>query len=430
MKNVLKAVVVLGMVFFYTGAMTSCREKTEEEEKDKKIGIKLNKPFTVWETGWSGEKITQFSITFTKTGYELIPPGQIGTEEGKVTYFIDYTCKNLGPRQGNLSFSRNELRVDEGYIYPGYSSNGALLDPGGQGKGRLEFQIPPDTVPVEATGISFSLSLPRLAISESEAEIVTVADRDLQVDRCYLTGFGKNPSLHLEYKNISGKNLEIKIAIEWRDNNRRIQGQKDFRGPASASQGEKLVYKIGVRNPEKVIRYGVDLATKVQGSRGLVPFKWGWHGSYPQVGPREVQKKIGEQKEPSKAGPTREEAQAIAQRKETGGIGGIPDDAMKWVKCNDPACKADYEMGLKTYYKELQENMNPNPMATSPTALTCKECNKRSLYGAEKCANTDCGTVFIEGISGPDDFADRCPDCGKSETQESRKRRLRSERVE
>ncbi|MBL7189068.1 MAG: hypothetical protein ISS70_22300 [Phycisphaerae bacterium] len=106
------------------------------------------------------------------------------------------------------------------------------------------------------------------------------------------------------------------------------------------------------------------------------------------------------------------------------GIGGISANEMRWVKCNNPACKAEYEMGTRKYYEDLTANMNPNPMATSATALTCKECNKRSLYGAIKCANPDCGIVFIEGISGPDDHPDRCPDCGKSETQESRKRRL------
>ncbi len=130
-------------------------------------------------------------------------------------------------------------------------------------------------------------------------------------------------------------------------------------------------------------------------------------------------------KQDGKAGATREEPQTMSERKETGGIASISDGEMRWVKCNNPACEADYEMGLKTYYKELQENMNPNPMDTSPTVLTCNKCNKRSLYGAIKCANADCGIVFIEGISGPDDYADRCPDCGKSETQESRKRRLR-----
>ena len=109
------------------------------------------------------------------------------------------------------------------------------------------------------------------------------------------------------------------------------------------------------------------------------------------------------------------------------GIEGISDDEMRWVKCNNPACNAEYEVSLKKYFKDLAANMNPNPMATSATALTCDKCNKRSVYGAKKCADTDCGIVFIEGISGPDDHADRCPDCGQSEIEEIRKRRLAGE---
>ncbi len=105
------------------------------------------------------------------------------------------------------------------------------------------------------------------------------------------------------------------------------------------------------------------------------------------------------------------------------GIEGLSDADKEWVKCNNPACKAEYEMGKKTYYRELQENINPNPNAPAP-ALTCNKCNKRSVYGAIKCANPDCGIVFIEGISGQEYSGDRCPDCGKSEIEESRKRRL------
>ncbi len=109
----------------------------------------------------------------------------------------------------------------------------------------------------------------------------------------------------------------------------------------------------------------------------------------------------------------------------SGGIDSISADEVRWVKCRNPACEAEYEMGTKKYYKDLAANMNLNPEVRSAPALTCKECNKRSIYGAIKCANPDCGVVFVEGISGPDDHADRCPDCGKSETFESRERRKR-----
>jgi hypothetical protein len=108
-----------------------------------------------------------------------------------------------------------------------------------------------------------------------------------------------------------------------------------------------------------------------------------------------------------------------------GGSGGgtiddIPDDKMVWVKCNNPQCKAEYEMGEKAYYKAVQERMDPRALATP--ALICETCGKASVYKAEKCANSECGVVFFSG-SVPNDFADRCPECGKSETEEIRKRR-------
>jgi len=102
-----------------------------------------------------------------------------------------------------------------------------------------------------------------------------------------------------------------------------------------------------------------------------------------------------------------------------GGIDDIPEGEMIWVKCNNPNCKAEYQMGLKAYFKYME---NANPMA--PTLpLICKECGEPSAYRAEKCENPDCGIVFIQGSSGPGDHADRCPKCGRSKTEESRKRR-------
>ncbi|MFC1604309.1 hypothetical protein ACFL5F_04700 [Planctomycetota bacterium] len=105
-----------------------------------------------------------------------------------------------------------------------------------------------------------------------------------------------------------------------------------------------------------------------------------------------------------------------------GGIDGIPDDKMTWVKCNNPSCKAEYEMSEKQYHKDLQERFNP--MARSTPALACEKCGKDSAYQAFKCPNPSCGTVFIRGIAGQNDFNDRCPKCKQSETEEIRKKRL------
>ncbi|OHB75284.1 MAG: hypothetical protein A2Z25_12735 [Planctomycetes bacterium RBG_16_55_9] len=110
----------------------------------------------------------------------------------------------------------------------------------------------------------------------------------------------------------------------------------------------------------------------------------------------------------------------------TGGGGGtiedIPDDMTTWVKCNNPQCKAEYQMSEKAYYKDVQERMSGTAMMTTP-ALVCEKCGEASVYRAEKCANPDCGLVFIQGSAGQNDFPDRCPKCGKSETEEIRKRR-------
>jgi len=107
-----------------------------------------------------------------------------------------------------------------------------------------------------------------------------------------------------------------------------------------------------------------------------------------------------------------------------GGIEDISPEEMMWVKCNNPNCKAEYEMGKKNFFKQIEKKMQANPMAamgmTPP--LVCKECDKESVLKAEKCQNPDCGIVFLYG-SVPNDFGDRCPECGRSETEESRERR-------
>jgi len=106
-----------------------------------------------------------------------------------------------------------------------------------------------------------------------------------------------------------------------------------------------------------------------------------------------------------------------------GGVDTIPEGDMQWVKCNNKACNAEYEMSKREYYKQLQENINPNPMANAPTPVTCKECGKPSLFAAIKCPNPSCGNVFIEGSSGPNDYGDRCPNCKQSAVEERMKRR-------
>lgn len=99
-------------------------------------------------------------------------------------------------------------------------------------------------------------------------------------------------------------------------------------------------------------------------------------------------------------------------------IDNIPESEMIWVKCANKDCGAEYQMGKKEYFKEIEKHLNP--MAPTAPPLICKECGEPSIYRAEKCEK--CGKVFFRG-SVPNDFPDRCPYCGYSKTEASRKQR-------
>ncbi|UCF43815.1 MAG: hypothetical protein JSV99_02500, partial [Planctomycetota bacterium] len=97
-------------------------------------------------------------------------------------------------------------------------------------------------------------------------------------------------------------------------------------------------------------------------------------------------------------------------------------DAM-WVKCKIKDCTAAYQISKKYYYGYLRKNQDP--MSMKPANLVCKKCGKESIYRAEKCDK--CGLVFKRG-SVPHDFADRCPTCKYSETEEKRRRAREAKR--
>ncbi len=104
----------------------------------------------------------------------------------------------------------------------------------------------------------------------------------------------------------------------------------------------------------------------------------------------------------------------------------IPETDLTWVKCANTDCKAAYQMGKRAYFKYIEEHADP--MSPSAPALVCKKCGKESIYRAEKCGNPDCRIAFLRG-SVPNDFADRCPECGNSNTEEIRKRRRKTASV-
>ena len=104
-------------------------------------------------------------------------------------------------------------------------------------------------------------------------------------------------------------------------------------------------------------------------------------------------------------------------------IDSIPYTKVIWVLCRNDECKDEYQMGFMEYFKYMEANANP--MVLTVPALTCKKCGELSAFRAEKCTNPTCRKVFFWGIV-PNDFADRCPECGHSETEENRKRRKRT----
>lgn len=111
--------------------------------------------------------------------------------------------------------------------------------------------------------------------------------------------------------------------------------------------------------------------------------------------------------------------ESISQKQQTDSSA----DEMIWVKCKNPDCGAEYQMGKREYFRYLQKNMDPAKFMQTP-ALPCNECGQESIYRAVKCAK--CGKVFFYGAAGRGDFADRCSECGYSKTEDLRRlRRLR-----
>jgi DNA-directed RNA polymerase subunit M/transcription elongation factor TFIIS len=88
-----------------------------------------------------------------------------------------------------------------------------------------------------------------------------------------------------------------------------------------------------------------------------------------------------------------------------------------WMLCCNSKCGAAFEISEKDYYQFQKENNNPASLSSAP--MMCDKCKEMSAFAAEKCPK--CGNVFLPN-SFPGDFADRCPKCKYSQTQESRKK--------
>jgi len=103
------------------------------------------------------------------------------------------------------------------------------------------------------------------------------------------------------------------------------------------------------------------------------------------------------------------------------GVEQLKRGEMMWVKCNNPDCKAEYQIDSKDYFTDIEQKVRANPLSLQTPALVCHKCGKESVFRAVKCEN--CGKMFFYGAV-PNDSPDRCPDCKYSKTEAERKARL------
>jgi len=101
----------------------------------------------------------------------------------------------------------------------------------------------------------------------------------------------------------------------------------------------------------------------------------------------------------------------------------VDDSDAMWAKCKNENCGAAYQISMKYYFRYLKKHQDP--MSMKPPNLVCKKCGKESIYRAEKCGK--CGLVFKRGAV-PHDFADRCPTCKYSKTEDRRRRAREAKR--
>lgn len=101
----------------------------------------------------------------------------------------------------------------------------------------------------------------------------------------------------------------------------------------------------------------------------------------------------------------------------SGGGSGIESvEGMALMKCRNPECEAEYQTDKEDYYRFIQ--LNIDPMGTEMPPMVCEQCGEESAYLAMECPN--CKVVFEMGVI-PDDFPDRCPACGHSDTEKLQK---------
>jgi len=111
----------------------------------------------------------------------------------------------------------------------------------------------------------------------------------------------------------------------------------------------------------------------------------------------------------------------MAHSASPGGIESLKRGELMWVKCNNPDCGQAYQIDKKDYFLQIEERMRVHPMSLQMRPLVCEKCGQESVFRAEKCGK--CGKIFFSGAV-PNDFPDRCPECGYSKTKADRKARI------
>ena len=100
-----------------------------------------------------------------------------------------------------------------------------------------------------------------------------------------------------------------------------------------------------------------------------------------------------------------------------GGDPRLSPDRPVYFKCLNKKCGYVKETTAKNMNEEMDQYLQPSMMDLGPTRYQCPECNKRSMFVADKCSK--CDTVFVQRTS--EEYPDRCPKCKYSALEEEEK---------
>ncbi len=100
-----------------------------------------------------------------------------------------------------------------------------------------------------------------------------------------------------------------------------------------------------------------------------------------------------------------------------GGGGGSGKRGPMTLLCVNPECGVNFELTANEFKEEMMNNRQGpmGPMMMRMPVLTCPDCGEQSAYVAKVCP--ECDTVFVAAPTA-DDYADRCPECDYSATEE------------